>query len=234
MKIDKVTLQKLVNNSSNRKELLDKLKITSSGDNYRKLEKLLDEYQINIPDTFIINKVDKSHLSNEEIFVKNSLYKRSIRDKLLSENLKEYKCEKCNRTKWEEEPIPLEVHHINGDHNDNRLENLQLLCPNCHALTDNYRGKNQNRCKNKYSYYHVCQKCGKPLNSPSATLCIECYAKTRRKVERPSKEELLELIKTKSFKEIGKIYNVSDNTIRKWCKSEGLPHLKSEIKKLYN
>jgi hypothetical protein len=45
---------------------------------------------------------------------------------------------------------------------------------------------------------------------------------------------LLELIKTKSFKEIGKIYNVSDNAIRKWCKSEGLPYLKSEIKKLYN
>lgn len=38
--------------------------------------------------------------------------------------------------------IPLELHHINGDHTDNRLENLQVLCPNCHALTDNYRGRN--------------------------------------------------------------------------------------------
>lgn len=41
-----------------------------------------------------------------------------------------------------DKPIPLELHHINGVHSDNRIENLQLLCPNCHALTDNYRGKN--------------------------------------------------------------------------------------------
>lgn len=233
MEIDKITLQELVNNSSNRKEVLIKLKITPSGNSYKKLEKLLEEYQIDVSDTFL-NKVNKSRLSNEEIFTINSSYKRSIRDKLLSENLREYRCERCKRTEWEGEPIPLEVHHINGNHNDNRLENLQLLCPNCHALTDNYKGKNQERYKNKNSYYHVCQKCGKPLNSPSATLCMECYAKVRRKTERPSKDELLELIKTKSFTEIGRIYNVSDNAIRKWCKSEGLPHLKSEIKKLYN
>ena len=43
---------------------------------------------------------------------------------------------------WLGAKIPLELHHINGDNTDNRIENLQLLCPNCHALTDNYRGKN--------------------------------------------------------------------------------------------
>jgi len=55
---------------------------------------------------------------------------------------------------------------------------------------------------------------------------------THRKSNRPSKEELLELIKTKSFCEIGRMFGVTDNAIRKWCKTEGLPHLKSEIKKL--
>jgi predicted HNH restriction endonuclease len=51
-------------------------------------------------------------------------------------------CERCKNTTWEGNPIPLELHHINGIHSDNRISNLQILCPNCHALTDNYKGKN--------------------------------------------------------------------------------------------
>jgi hypothetical protein len=78
-----------------------------------------------------------------EILVENSNYQSySLAKRLLKEGFKEHKCERCMRSEWEEVPIPLELHHLNGVHNDNRLNNLQLLCPNCHALTDNYRGKN--------------------------------------------------------------------------------------------
>ena len=48
----------------------------------------------------------------------------------------------CNNTEWMGKPIPLELHHINGNKFDNRIENLQILCPNCHSFTDNYRAKN--------------------------------------------------------------------------------------------
>ena len=65
-----------------------------------------------------------------------------IRKKLLRDGLKQYVCEQCGNTQWMNRPIPLEVHHIDGDKNNNQLENLQLLCPNCHALTPTYRGKN--------------------------------------------------------------------------------------------
>ena len=53
-----------------------------------------------------------------------------------------HKCYKCNLYEWQSKPIPIELEHINGDHFDNRIENLTILCPNCHALTPTYRGKN--------------------------------------------------------------------------------------------
>ena len=81
----------------------------------------------------------------EEILVENSDYTNitSLKRRLLNSGLKEYVCERCGNTEWEGERIPLELHHINGNNRDHRLENLQMLCPNCHALTDNYCSKNK-------------------------------------------------------------------------------------------
>ena len=75
---------------------------------------------------------------------------KTIKDFIRENNIdtshftEEYKCECCNNTEWNGKPIPLELHHINGDNTDNRIENLQILCPNCHAQTEHYRGKNIN------------------------------------------------------------------------------------------
>ena len=78
----------------------------------------------------------------EEILVENSGWtSHNIKNKLIKLGIKEAKCEVCGNTEWLGQPIPLELHHINGVHTDNRLENLQILCPNCHAQTDNYSGK---------------------------------------------------------------------------------------------
>jgi len=69
--------------------------------------------------------------------------------RLLNEGYKEYKCECCNHREWLGQPIPLELHHKNGDKSKNNLDNLELLCPNCHALTDTYRSKNLKSFKDK-------------------------------------------------------------------------------------
>ena len=68
-----------------------------------------------------------------------------VRIKLLDEGLKEHKCEGCGLTTWLNQPIPLELHHKDGNRYNNVLENFELLCPNCHAFTDSYRGKNVNK-----------------------------------------------------------------------------------------
>lgn len=62
-------------------------------------------------------------------------------------------------------------------------------------------------------------------------MCPTCYSRSIRKVERPNREELKQMIRNKSFLSIGKEYGVSDNAIRKWCKSMELPFKKEEIKK---
>ncbi|MFD2718793.1 HNH endonuclease [Hymenobacter monticola] len=85
----------------------------------------------------------------ENVLVENSAYTSTyrLRNRLIEHGIKGHRCEKCGLTEWQQEPIPLELHHANGINNDHRLANLQLLCPNCHALTENYRGKNQSRKK---------------------------------------------------------------------------------------
>ena len=65
-----------------------------------------------------------------------------LRKKLLIEGLKKPVCECCGNSTWNGQQIPLEVHHIDGDKTNNALTNLLMLCPNCHALTPTYRGKN--------------------------------------------------------------------------------------------
>lgn len=74
-----------------------------------------------------------------EILVENSGWSSgNLRKRLIKEGLKEAKCECCGKTDWLGVPIPLELHHINGIHTDNRLQNLLVLCPNCHAMTDSH------------------------------------------------------------------------------------------------
>lgn len=64
-----------------------------------------------------------------------------VKRRLLKEGLKKPICENCGLSEWQGVEIPLEIHHIDGDKTNNTIENLQILCPNCHALTDNYRRK---------------------------------------------------------------------------------------------
>lgn len=217
------------------------------------------------------------------------IYEKPVKGGFLNQpliDLRGHQCECCGNTTWLNQPITLHVHHINGDRKDNRLENLKLLCPNCHSYTDNFGSKNNKRKEvsdeillktlkesssirkalldlglsdsganykrarklldqNNIKYYkynttsetikeNYCKICGKAI-SLNATYCIDCWNLLERKVDnRPTREELKVLIRNKSFVQIGKDYNVSDNAIRKWCDFYNLPRTKKEINSYSN
>lgn len=68
-----------------------------------------------------------------------TVHNHILRDRLIDEGIKEYKCEWCNATEWMGKPIPLELHHKNFKHYDNNLDNLLILCPNCHSFAHKYK-----------------------------------------------------------------------------------------------
>jgi 5-methylcytosine-specific restriction endonuclease McrA len=68
-----------------------------------------------------------------------------LRLRLLADGLKDARCEQCGLTEWLGKPAPLQLHHVNGDGKDNRPENLQILCPNCHSQTDSWGGRNRRK-----------------------------------------------------------------------------------------
>lgn len=127
------------------------------------------------------------------------------------------------------------VHHLNEIRNDNREENLIVFktigdhTAFHHGCEIELEGDVYIAKTNK----NICPNCGN-FKYRKAKLCSSCNYIIQRKVERPSKEELFDLIKTMQFTQIGKMYGVSDNTIRKWCKKYELPFKRDDINKLIN
>lgn len=94
----------------------------------------------------------KSIVPNEKIFTENSYYSNElIKQRIVKDNLLDYRCNKCGIDEWQGETLVLDLDHINGNNRDHRLENLRYLCPNCHSQTDTYKGRNKNTGKTKIS-----------------------------------------------------------------------------------
>lgn len=224
----KEELEKAVEKAYSLKDLLRILHIKDVGSNYKTVKNKLELYKIDYSH-FNGNVLRSRSGENKYKDASNYLYKGStittfkLKEKLIRDGLKENKCECCGIDMWNNKPIVLQLHHIDGDHTNNELENLQLLCPNCHSQTDSYCGA----ALKKKRYY--CQRCGEEIGNKS-TYCMRCNGFNHRKVERPSKEELInDLKELRVILKIASKYNVSDKAIYKWCKSYDMPDKKDKL-----
>lgn len=155
-----------------------------------------------------------------------------LKKKLIEEGIKEDKCEICGLSEWQGVKIPLELHHKDVNHYNNELDNLQILCPNCHAIQNGNSGAATGKTSRKNSESIAekpkCPNCGETF-SGNGNMCRKCFNLLRQTVERPEREEFKRLIRTTSFVQLGKKFGVSDKAIAKWCKAMNLPSTKREI-----
>jgi 5-methylcytosine-specific restriction endonuclease McrA len=218
-------LQTIINESNSVVTILKKLGFDPYTGNHRTLTQRLKE-EIFDMEEFNINKKEehrkrtsKAHFSNrienDEVFQENSKYRNNndIKKRLLVIGF-EYRCTECGITdNYNNKEIKLQLDHINGINDDNRLENLRFLCPNCHSQTKTFSGK-------RHRKYYYCE-CGEKINKLSKN-CYGCKAKKSRKIEWPNVEYFKKFLWEKPTLSIAKDLGVSDVAISKHIKKLGL------------
>lgn len=147
----------LIKNSTNISEVLFKLGYTVKGNSWGFSQVRKRMTDLNVPMSLFkgkgaaIEKTKNGALTAEMLFKENCKHNRTcLRRFIVANNILPYKCAICGTTEWNGKTLSLELDHINGINNDNRLENLRFLCPNCHSQTTTYGSRNQQRNESRY------------------------------------------------------------------------------------
>lgn len=246
--------------SNSLNNLCTNLGLRGVGHYYDKIKKIIEKNNLSTKHFGTLTKIVNSKgrnkytaMTDEEFFVDGCKRSgKSIIKRLIYGGYKQYKCENpcCGITDWCERPITLQIHHINGNHDDNRLDNLQILCPNCHSQTDNYARCNKTHSfkiservneiiSNKESSFvfsdiqkvkenwvkkekKYCKNCGKEIQKKYQFCSQKCSHEYYKKFEASNVDLINSFKELKSFKKVGEKYGVSDKAIKKRCIKNGI------------
>jgi len=222
--MDQKEFENLVNSSDTISDILAYFKLQNKGRNCDTLKRRILDSGLDLNRLHVngknrmFNILEQHHKKSktlEEIMVQNSSYSRKyLKIKLLKNGILKNECQICGQLgEWNGKSLKMILDHINGISNDHRIENLRMVCPNCNSQLETFAGK-----KNKKT--HLCRNCGEEKKTKKSVLCINCSNREKSTIVKNEllKKELQELVKVIPISQIAKKYNVSDTSIRKWCK----------------
>lgn len=227
------------NSSGSKREVLTKLGLNNSGTATTTINKRAEELGLTAEHLIYARGGRRQAYTFEEVFIKDSPVVNGgvgLRKKLVAKGIKEDKCESCGLSEWMSKPIPLSLEHVNGDNRDNRIENLQILCLNCHGQTPTWCGKNKVR-KTSNGFYpgennkiHYCE-CGNTKSDGKAKRCRDCHFKgsyrgngSQAFANAPVSERypeiyiLMKEVEETSLEAVGRKYGVSGNAVKAFIK----------------
>lgn len=238
-------LEEAVKTSLNLRDVLSKLGLQQAGGNYETIKWWIQKLNIETTHFIKINplKGKKSGVVKKRpldgILIENiHLNSSNLKKRLIADGIFKHICNSCQKTEWISRttnnkvvPISLELEHKNGNKFDNKLENLELLCPICHSYTTTYGGRNIKRPKKLIKAREIkekkkCLSCNYPVKRNRQDYCSRvCYLESGKhhsngngkKSKIPGRQQLKNDIDAMSWTKVGKKYGVSDNAVRKWA-----------------
>jgi hypothetical protein len=203
-------LEEAVKTSKTIKEALIKLDLHAAGGSYRQFKHYCQKWGVDYSHFLTASERAKEHLSRrtkismEQILIENSTYSRThLKRRLYKEGYKKRECELCGQgEEWRGKKMSLILDHINGVHNDNRLENLRIVCPNCNATLPTHCGKHRRKVKKQ--------------TNPDWRRAPRPYAE---KIDWPDNQTLRQMVEDSNYSAVGRKLGVSDNAVRKRLKN---------------